>query len=59
MKIQNCIDVTILTKSSGKETACNAGDAAEAEGLISKSGRFPGIGNGNSLQYFLPGKFHG
>ena len=31
----------------GKESACNAGGA----GLISKSGRSPGEGNGNPLQY--------
>ena len=33
--------------SVGKESACNAGDP----GLIPGSGRFPGEGNGNSLQY--------
>ena len=38
---------------SGKESACNAGDA----GLITGSGRCPGEGNGNPLQ-FLPGKSH-
>ena len=27
--------------------------------LIPGSGRFPGEGNENSLQYFLPGKSHG
>ena len=32
---------------SGKETSCNIGDA----GLIPGSGRSPGEGNGNSLQY--------
>ena len=32
---------------SGKETACNAGDA----GLIPGSRRSPGEGNGNPLQY--------
>ena len=32
---------------SGKESACSAGD----EGLISGSGRSPGGGNGNRLQY--------
>ena len=31
----------------GKESACNAGDP----GLIPGSGRFPGEGNGNTLQY--------
>ena len=34
--------------SDGKESACNAGD----EGLIPGSGRTPGVGNGNPLQYF-------
>ena len=33
--------------SDGKESAHNAGDL----GLISGSGRFPGEGNGNALQY--------
>ena len=32
---------------SGKESACNAGDA----GSIPGSGRSPGIGNGNPLCY--------
>ena len=38
---------------SGKESPCKAGDA----GLIPGSGRCPGEGNGNPLQ-FLPGKSH-
>ena len=33
--------------SDGKESACNVGDP----GLISGSGRSPGEGNGNTLQY--------
>ena len=33
--------------SYGKESTCNAGDP----GLIPRSGRFPGEGNGNLLQY--------
>ena len=33
--------------SAGKESACNVGDS----GLIPGSGRSPGGGNGNSLQY--------
>ena len=33
--------------SDGKESACNAGDL----GSIPGSGRFPGAGNGNPLQY--------
>ena len=34
--------------SDGKESACNVGDL----GLIPGSGRSPGEGNGNPLQYF-------
>ena len=33
--------------SDCEESACNAGDL----GLINGSGRFPGAGNGNPLQY--------
>ena len=33
--------------SDGKESACKAGDV----GLISGSGKSPGEGNGNTLQY--------
>ena len=33
--------------SEGKESACHVGDL----GLIPESGRFPGEGNGNPLQY--------
>ena len=32
---------------------------AEEEGKIPGSGRYPGEGNGNPPQYFLPGKSHG
>ena len=35
------------SSSNGKESACNAGDL----GLIPGSGRSPGEGNGNPLQY--------
>ena len=35
--------------SDGKESACHAGDA----GLIPGSGRSPGEGNDNTLQYSL------
>ena len=38
---------------SGKESACQAG----VEGSIPESGRFPGEGNGNPLQYFCLGNF--
>ena len=36
--------------SAGKESACNAGDAGDL-GSIPGSGRVPGVGNGNPLQY--------
>ena len=36
-----------MDDSDGKESACNAGDS----GLIPGSGRSPGEGNGNPLQY--------
>ena len=36
-----------IISSVGKESACNAGD----QGLIPGLGRYPGEGNGNSLQY--------
>ena len=35
---------------SMKESACNAGDVRDS-GLIPESGRSPGEGNGNPLQY--------
>ena len=41
--------------SAGEEPACNVGDL----GLIPGLGRPRGEGNGNPLQYFLPGKSHG
>ena len=40
--------------SNGKESSCNAGDP----GSISRSGRSPGEGNGNTL-VFLSEEFHG
>ena len=39
----------------GKEYARNAGDSGLNPGL----GTFPGEGSGYSLQYSLPGEFHG
>ena len=36
--------------SDGKESACNTGDP----GLIPGTGRSPGEGNGNPLQYSCP-----
>ena len=42
--------------SDGKASVCNVGDP----GVIPRSGRSPGEGNDNPLQYSrLPGKFHG
>ena len=38
--------------SVSKESTCNAGDP----GSIPESGRSPEEGNGNPLQYFLPGE---
>ena len=40
-----------------KNPPANAGDST-GTALISGSGRFPGEGNGNPLQYSLPGKSH-
>ena len=37
----------MLVAQVGKESACNAGD----QGSILRSGRSPGEGNGNPLQY--------
>ena len=41
--------------SDGKGSACNLGQ----QGSIPELGRSPGEGNGNPLQLFLPGEFHG
>ena len=47
--------ITGITRGSdGKDSACSAGDL----GLIPGSGRAPGEGSGNPLQYSWPGKFH-
>ena len=48
-----------LGKNCGviKNLSANAGDLRDT-GSIPGSGRSSGEGNGNSLQYFLPGKFH-
>ena len=40
--------------SDVKESACNAGEPDSIPGL----GISPGEGNGNPLQYALPGEFH-
>ena len=44
--------------SAGKESACNVGDTGNV-GLIPGSGRSPGGGNGNPLQYSCLKKSHG
>ena len=41
-----------------KEYACSAGDTGDA-GLIPGSGRYPGEGNGNPLQYSCLENPHG
>ena len=41
--------------SSNKESVCNAGDARNMDS-IPESGKFPGRGNGNPLQYSCLGK---
>ena len=43
-------EVGLTQRLSVKESARNAGDAAEAAGLIPGSGRSPREGNGNPLQ---------
>ena len=43
---------------SGKESACNSGDAGDV-GSIPRSGRSPGGGLGKPTPVFLPGEFHG
>ena len=49
--IFNILRLTFPGGTSGKESACNAGDA----GSISGSGRSPEGGHGNPLQYSCPG----
>ena len=41
-----------------KTSLTNAGDITDVD-LILGLGRSPGVGNGNPLQYFLPGEVHG
>ena len=48
---------TVLS-SEGEESACIAGGTGDA-GSIPGSGRSPGEGNDNPLQYSCLGKFHG
>ena len=40
-----------------KNPPVNAGNAKDV-GMIPESGRSPGVGNGNPLQYFCLKKFH-
>ena len=47
LKIENHVSFGVPQWLSSKESACNAGDA----GSIPGSGRFPGEGNDNPLQY--------
>ena len=51
MKANFCVKIYPLLGSpggsDGKESACNVGDPGSTPG----SGRFPGEGNGNPLQY--------
>ena len=46
-QVQQIVAITITCGSDGKESACRAGDP----GSIPGSGRSPGEGNGNPLQY--------
>ena len=39
---------------SGEESTCSARDKGDA-GSIPGSGRYPGVGNGNALQYSMAG----
>ena len=48
--ILNISKLGFLGGSVGRESTCNAGDRGDA-GSIPGSGRFPGKGNGNPLQY--------
>ena len=45
-------------RSGKKNPPANSGDARDV-GSVPGLERSPGVGNGNPLQYFLPGKFHG
>ena len=51
-------DICIHIADSQIVQVASAGDTRDV-GLIPEWGRFPGVGNGHPLQYFLPGKFHG
>ena len=47
MDQESCYLIAMYPSSVGKESACNTGDP----GAIPWSGRSPGEGNGNPLQY--------
>ena len=51
-------DLSFPGGSVVKNPPANAEDTRDT-GSIPGSGRSSGIGNGNPLQYFLPGKYHG
>ena len=53
VKTTHClvIDIGLPWWLSGKESTCQAGDTSSIPG----SGRFPGEGNGSSLQYYCLG----
>ena len=65
-----CIGITSLTSIKDMRWYCfqggsvvnnslaNAGDTGDLNSILG-SRKSPGEGNGNSLEYFLPGKFHG
>ena len=52
----NLFVIVLVAKSclTLKNLPANAGDAKD-EGSITGLGRFPGVGHGNSLQYFCMG----
>ena len=55
-KMEECIQLSGFPRwLSGKESACSAEDSDSVPG----SGRSPGEGNGNALQYSCLGKSHG
>ena len=47
MLYYNFLQASLVVQSGGKESACKAGDPSS----IPVSGRSPGEGNGNPLQY--------
>ena len=49
--VGNCTTLGFLGGSAVKESACDAGDPGLSPGSESPSTRFPGVGNGYSLQF--------